>query len=129
MNNSHLSFALLVGALMPSSSAQAEQWFDIGANAAVRPELASGFSACVDLDSVKPAAKGWTSYHWKLCSDEQDLFQSEVRCGGDFTAEQIPIRQRTITANGKPTPHAPWKTTDTYASSQAGKMAALVCHK
>jgi hypothetical protein len=127
MNRSHLSMALFAGVLLFSSAARAERWFDMGTNTAVRPEFASTFAACVDLDSVKTAATGWTSYHWKLCTDTQDLFEAQVQCGGDFTAEQIPIRQRTITANNKLTPQAPWKTTDTYLSSMAGKMAALAC--
>jgi hypothetical protein len=129
MRRSHLSIALFVASFVLSSSARAESWFDMGANAALRPEFASAFAACVDLDSAKTVAKGWTSYHWKLCTDAQELFQAEVQCGGDFTAEQIPIRQRTIITNNKPTPRAPWKTTDTYVSSMSGKMAALVCHK
>jgi hypothetical protein len=74
MRNSGLSITLLTSALVLSSSVRAEQWFDMGTNAAVRPEFVSAFSACLDLDSVKPAAKGWTSYHWKLCSDEKELF-------------------------------------------------------
>ena len=128
MRNFPIVMSALV-ATMLASAAQAERWIDMGTNKAVRPELQTGFSFCVDADSVKTDKEGWTSYTWKLCNEPREIFASAVQCAQDFSVAQVPIRGKTLVANGKPKPDQPWKTTMTYVSSMGGKFAKWVCHK
>lgn len=125
-------FHIVMGALvatMFASAAQAERWIDMGTNEAIRPEFRSAFTACLDADSVKTDKQGWTSYRWKLCSDTNTIFEGAVQCAQDFSAEQVPIRGRTLIENGKLKHNQPWKTTMTYVGSVSGKFAKWVCHK
>lgn len=120
---------VVVAVVISASPVRAERWVNVGAPAAVRQELRAGFAFCVDLDSVKTNAQGWTSYHYKLCNDTRDIFDGAVKCKQDFSADQIPIRTRMFVTSGKPSPNQPWKTVPTYVSSMAGKIARFVCHK
>ena len=82
-------------ATMFVSVARAERWIDMGTNSAVRPELQAAFTFCVDADSVKTDAQGWTFYTWKMCNDSRQIFEGAVQCGQNFSVEQVPIRGRT----------------------------------
>jgi hypothetical protein len=105
---------------MPVAAARAENWIDMGTNAAVRPELAAGFAFCVDTDSMKTDKQGWTSYTWKMCREPKEVFEDAVQCAQDFSAEQVPMREKALVANGKPKPGQPWATKLTYVSSMSG---------
>ena len=121
---------IIVGAfvaVMTASAAGAEQWINIGTNSAFRPELQAGLTFCIDKDSVKTDDLGWTSYVNKLCNEPREIFESSVQCAQDLSASQVPMRQRTLVANGKSTPDQPWKTTLTYMSSISGTMAKFAC--
>ncbi|HEY1474200.1 MAG TPA: hypothetical protein VGF53_08970 [Pseudolabrys sp.] len=114
-------------AVMTASTAWAVQWIDIGTNSAFRPELQSGLTFCIDKYSVKTDNLGWTSYTYKLCNEPREIFEGSVQCAQDFSVDQVPVRQRTLVANGKSTPDQPWKTNLTYMSSIAGKLAKFAC--
>lgn len=121
---------IIVGAFVAAATAsavRAEQWIDIGTNSAIRPELQSGFSFCIDKDSVKTDDLGWTSYTFKLCNEPREIFEASVQCAQNLSADRVPIRQRTLVANGKSTPDQPWKTDLTYTSSVSGKLAKFAC--
>ncbi|HEX5210633.1 MAG TPA: hypothetical protein VFW22_02720 [Pseudolabrys sp.] len=112
---------------MAAPAAWAEQWIDIGTNSAFRPELQKGLTFCIDKDSVKTDGLGWTSYRVKLCNDSREVFESSVQCAQNLSADQVPVRQRTLVANGKSIPDQPWKTDQTYMSSIAGRLVKFAC--
>ena len=114
-------------AVVTASAAGAEQWIDIGTNSAFRPELQAGLTFCIDKDSVKTDDLGWTSYVFKLCNEAREIFEASVQCAQDLSVDQVPIRQRTLVANGKSTPDKPWKTDLTYMSSIGGTLAKFAC--
>jgi len=94
----------MVAALTLSSEpAQAERWVKAGATSLVGDD----FAFCVDMDSVKTGADGWTSYAARMCSEPREVFERAVNCAQDFSVDQVPLRTRTLIANGVAKPAMP----------------------
>ncbi len=124
-NISILIGSSILAVAVSAPMAQAENWKKAGTNS----QLGDDFATCVDMDSTKTSADGWTSYRWKLCSEPREIFEAAVQCSSDFSADKVTMRSRAVVANGKPKPDQPWKTESIYVSSMSGQQARLLCHK
>jgi hypothetical protein len=120
--------SLFIVAVIAASPAKAESWTKTATDSTV-PLGSKDSTICVDMDSVRTGADGWTSYREAFCGDPLDIWEEAVQCDQNFSVEKLTMRTQDLVINKKPTPDAPWKTIPIYVTSLRGQTAKLICHK
>ena len=120
---------VMAAVCLSAAPAFAERWTQMKVTDPLGRPAEGIFGYCVDMDSIRTGADGWTYYTDRNCDLPDYVFENAVRCDASLDAEKAAIRSRSIHIKGKSTPDAPWTSEDTYTSSVAGQIAKLICKR
>ncbi len=116
--------SLAVIAIHFTTAAQAEHWVESASVTGIPRYNVPDTKMCVDMDSVKTRANGWTYYRDRDCFKADGLITENLTlCGQDFSGETYHARERFLQHPG------PWRTLDKGTSAPVGVTAKFVCHK
>ena len=116
--------SLAVFAIFCTTAARAEHWVESASVPGLPQYNVPDSKMCVDMDSVKTRANGWTYYRDRACFKADGLITENMTlCSQDFTGETYHAQERFFHQPG------PWRTLDKGTSAPVGVTARFVCHK